>query len=284
MGAEQVNIQPSQNRNHLMPGVPGIPKGKPPGVIVDRSVVQSVVSAQIAQADPNAALRELESTAPIAQDVDYSTMFGGGSVPVQATAEPPRGPGRPGRKPKAKPEAANLMPIQGPNRHGEEPDPPPNTRRQYEQEQRELEGPRPEITDIFTGMAGGEMPRTGFVGLQPVPVAPQGNTKPLEQVIVKHELPNLADAYKFTEQITAYVGRHGNGSQSITFAQGQILYDAELIEELLAGGVTCLVPVAMAQDFIQCPQCGHQFPPQARPRPVDQVPPQYYMNSRPQTR
>lgn len=279
MGAEQVNIQPSQNKNHQMPGVPGIPKGKPAGIITDRNVVQGIVSAQIALTDPNAALKELEATVPITAP---DPIIGGGSTsPGVATADAlPKKAGRPSKRTSA------HMPIQGPDRHGDEPDPPPSTMRQYEREQRELDGPRPEITEIFANMVAPHMPPTGFVG-QPVQYqALPTNDKPLETVIIKHEVPSMADAYQFTEQVLAYIGSPGQ-EQLVTFKPGQILNmadNADLIEELISKGTSSLIPIAATQGFHTCPKCHHHFLPGSNPQPIDPIPPQYYMNSQPQVR
>jgi len=257
MGAEQVNLQPAgiiQKGSNGMPGLPGVPKGK----IVPREVLNGAISAQIAANDPHAALKELEPQEVLPPPVDYSKLLGSGSVaPVVGTATEPviaekRKPGRPA---KAKPE--NLMQLQGPDRHGDQPDPPPATRREYEAEQRMLDGIRPEITEIFEREVN--IPPTGFVG-QPVTYQkPQGNTEPLKQVIVEHKIADIATAYQFTETLVTYID-----SQCLTFAQGQVIYDAALIENLISNGVTCLIPVDQARDFIKCPSCHHEFPPSAK--------------------
>lgn len=260
-----------------MPGVPGIPKGKPAGIITDRNVVQGIVSAQIALTDPNAALKELEATVPITAP---DPIIGGGSTsPGVVTADAlPKKAGRPSKR------TAAHMPIQGPDRHGDEPDPPPSTMRQYEREQRELDGPRPEITEIFANMVAPHMPPTGFVG-QPVQYqALPTNDKPLETVIIKHDIQHKADAYQAVGQIIAYVGTPGN-EQQVCITEGTIIDNISLVEDLIAGGCTLLKPVAMAKDYITCPQCRCQFPPGQVPAPLNpEIPPQYYMNSQPQVR
>lgn len=131
-------------------------------------------------------------------------------------------------------------------------DRPPSTRAEFSNQQKALQGPYPEVIDLFMGRTG-EMPATGLLKIaKPVPPPPVVRT----EVIIKHDLPTKQAAYKFVRETTVCL----DGTM-IIFRQNQIVYDVNLIDQLLRSGCDSIAPCEVAETFIQCPACRHQFPP-----------------------
>lgn len=130
---------------------------------------------------------------------------------------------------------------------------PPATRQEFQAQQRALNGPYPDIADIFTGKTG-EVPLTGLV--QPLQPAPPPPPVVRTEVVVKHELPDKQAAYKCIKETTVCL----DGIMTV-IPLGQIIYDVNLIDQLLTTGCDNFVPAEVAESFIRCPACRHEFPP-----------------------
>jgi hypothetical protein len=140
---------------------------------------------------------------------------------------------------------------------------PPRTRQEYTIQQRAIDGQGeyPDVADIFVGKIPGETPSTGYLKTPSKP-APAPQPQKVE-VVVKHELPEEARAYKVLQQRSAYIG-----DTFRVFQKDEIIYEVYVIDELLRGHADWIAPLMESKDWETCPRCSHTFPP-TRPVAMD---------------
>jgi hypothetical protein len=262
MSAQNVNLQPRDK------GITGN-KQKPPKP-GDAAMLRARIENQIAAA-PAAPVVQVEqgfSAQDFAETPPAPQPMPAPAPQVQEMPEPVRMPQHenvasppPPVDPRGAVVSSNSTallapPIQPENK-------PPSTHAEFRQQQAEQFNPNsyPDVADIFTGKAGPLWkPNTGIIDVraaQEAAMPPRPQALPPQEIVVKHELPDKALAYKAIRNFSCYLG-----STMVSFFEGQVIYEISTIDQLLMGGCDSIVPVDTAENFIQCPACRHQFPAQ----------------------
>ena len=136
---------------------------------------------------------------------------------------------------------------------------PPKSRQEYLQQQQQMSGfyQYPDVAEVFSGKVPGVIPLNHQE--PPAPSLPTART--LTEVTVHHQMPERARAYMALQQFTICF----DGVTS-TFLKDALIYDVNMIDYLLMTGCTMIAPACEVENWIQCPNCRHNFPPEAGKR------------------